>query len=82
MYLQIELSEADRRSHRFLWRNLESDRDPGVYEFRRCMFGVNAFPFLAHLVFCKHAYAILRLRHRKQATRCLTRLTWMTLRHY
>ena len=57
MYLQIELFEADRRLHRFLWRNLESDRDPDVYEFQRLVFGVNASPFLAQLVLREHANA-------------------------
>ena len=57
IYLQIELFEADRRLHRFLWRNWESDRDPDVYKFQRLVFGVNAFPFLAQFVLREHANA-------------------------
>ena len=50
MYLQIGLSECDKKLHQFLWRNLQSDRAPDVYQFQRVVFGVNASPFFAQLV--------------------------------
>lgn len=50
MYLQIELKKEDRSFHRFLWRNMNEDQKPDVYEWTRIVFGVNASPFLAQFV--------------------------------
>jgi len=33
MYLRIELSPEDRSHHRFLWRDMNVDQKPKVYEF-------------------------------------------------
>ena len=55
MYLQIELAESDRPFQRFLWRDLNSNAEPAVYEFNRVVFGVNASPFLAQYVTQEHA---------------------------
>jgi len=55
MYLQVEIAAKDRRFSRFLWRNLEIDRPPDVYEFSRVVFGVNCSPFLAQFVAQNHA---------------------------
>ena len=55
MYLQISLEPDQRRYHRFLWRDLDNDRPPDVYEFQRVVFGVNASPFLAQYVTQQHA---------------------------
>ena len=41
MYLQIRLHPGDRSCHRILWRNLESNQKPTVYEFNRLVFGLN-----------------------------------------
>ena len=60
MYLQIELAAADRRYHRFLWRDLDTDAEPQVYEFNRVVFGVNASPFLAQYVSQEHAKKNMR----------------------
>ena len=55
MYLQIGLKDEDRRYHRFLWRDMQDDREPDVYEFNRLVFGVNCSPFLAQYVTQHHA---------------------------
>ncbi|XP_064622588.1 uncharacterized protein LOC135484829 [Lineus longissimus] len=55
MYCQIELKEEDRRYHRFLWRSMDTDRPPDVYEFQRVVFVVNSSPFLAQYVCRQHA---------------------------
>ncbi len=54
MYYQIDLKPEDRPFFRFLWRESE-DEPPAVYEFQRVFFGMNAAPFLAHLVSQHHA---------------------------
>ena len=38
MYLQIRIPIEDRSKFRFLWRNLEVDRKPDIYEFERVVF--------------------------------------------
>ena len=55
MYLRIRLHPKDRSYHRFLWRDLDLDKSPCVYEFTRLVFGVNASPFLAQYVSQFHA---------------------------
>ena len=50
MYLQIHLQPADRSVHRFLWRDMNREMPPKVYEFTRVVFGVNASPYLAQSV--------------------------------
>ena len=47
MYLQIRIPPEDRPNFRFLWRNLEVDRDPDVCEFERVVFGDASAPFRA-----------------------------------
>jgi ribonuclease HI len=55
MFLQIELAPEDRPYHRFLWRSMDRDKPPDIYEFKRVVFGVSASPFLAQLVTQEHA---------------------------
>lgn len=50
MYLQIRLRSEDKIFHRFLWRNVETEREPDIYEFDRVIFGGTASPFLAQFV--------------------------------
>ena len=50
MYLQIKLKPEDQPYHHFLWCNLETDRESGVFEFNRVVFGVNSSPFQAQFV--------------------------------
>ena len=35
MYHQVSMNPVDRPFHRFLWRELDRDREPDVYEFSR-----------------------------------------------
>ena len=55
MYLQIHIPPQDQKFHRFLWRDMQENRKPDVYEFNRVVFGVNCSPFLAQLVTQEHA---------------------------
>ena len=55
MYLRIQIAPADRPYHRFLWRDLDTDRPPTEYEFSRVVFGINASPFMAQFVTQEHA---------------------------
>ena len=55
MFLQVKLKEEDRPYHRFLWRNLNDDRPPDVYEFLRLPFGNTVSPFCAQYVLYTHA---------------------------
>ena len=50
MYLQIRIPPEDRPKFRFLWRNLEVNRKPDVYEFERVVFGDASAPFRAQYV--------------------------------
>ena len=44
MYLQIEIEEQDRSHFRLLWRDLDPNRDPDIFEFGRVVFGKNSAP--------------------------------------
>ena len=50
MYLQVEIEERDRPYFRILWRDLDSSREPDVYEFSRVVFGKNSAPMEAQFV--------------------------------
>ena len=39
LYLQIRIPIEDCSKFRFLWRNLEVERKPDIYEFERVVFG-------------------------------------------
>ena len=54
MYMNIEISEKDRKYFRFLWREQENSKLK-VFEFSRLISGGNASPFLAQLVSRKNA---------------------------
>ena len=55
MVLQVGISSNDRPYHRFAWRNYESSRDPGVFEFSCLLFGNTASPFCAQFILQTHA---------------------------
>ncbi|XP_071095649.1 uncharacterized protein [Haliotis cracherodii] len=59
MFLQIKISPEDRPYHRFLWRSMNTDMPPEVYEFSRLVFGNTSSPFLAQYVTQEHAKAHL-----------------------
>lgn len=55
MYLRIKIAPEDRPYHRFLWRDIDTEKPPDVYQFNTLVFGVNASPFLAQYVTQQHA---------------------------
>ena len=50
MYLQVQIEEKDRPFFRVLWRDLDSTKDPDVYEFTRVVFGKNSAPMEAQFI--------------------------------
>ena len=55
MYHQLVLHSEDQPLHRFLWRNLDSSKEPEVYEFIRSIFGGCYSPFCAQYTWQQHA---------------------------
>ena len=55
MFLQIKLRRQDQNSHRFLWRDLQTDRAPDFYCMTRVTFGDTPSPFLSIATVQKHA---------------------------
>ena len=55
MYLRIGIATEDKPYHRFLWRRIDTNRQPDIYEFDRVVFGVNSSPFQAQFVLQHHA---------------------------
>ena len=55
MYLQIKLQPEDQPYHRFLWRNLETNKERDIFEFDHMVFGVNSSPFQVQFVAREHA---------------------------
>jgi len=55
MYLQVMVKENDRKFLRFIWRDMEPERDPDHYEFNRVVVGMSCSPFLAQYVVRSHA---------------------------
>ena len=55
MYLRIGITSEDKPYHRFLWREINQNRHPNIYEFDRVVFGVNSSPFQAQFVLQQHA---------------------------
>ena len=50
MYLQIEVKEQDRSHFRLLWRDLDPNREPDVFEFNRVVLGKNSAPIESQFV--------------------------------
>ena len=55
MYLRIRIPEADQHVHRFLWRNLQTDREPDVYVKTVLSFGDKPAPAMAQIALRKTA---------------------------
>ena len=55
MYHQLTLTLKDRPLHRFIWMNLDQNKEPEVYECLRYVFGRCYCPFCAQYVWQKHA---------------------------
>ena len=47
MYLQIEVKEQDRSHFQLLWRDLDPNREPDVFEFNQVVYGKNSAPMEA-----------------------------------
>ena len=54
-FLQVELQDKDQPFHRFLWRDLDTSREPDMYEFQRLLFGNTASPFCSQYFLQNHA---------------------------
>ena len=50
MYLQIEIEEQDRSHFRLFWRDLDSNREPDLFEFSRVVFGKYSAPMESQFV--------------------------------
>ena len=50
MFHQIAVREADQAALRFLWRDMESERTPDVYQMDRVIFGARSSPASAAFV--------------------------------
>lgn len=55
MFLQILLPEEDTHVHRFLWRNLDTTREPTTYALQRVTFGDKPSPDMASFVMLRMA---------------------------
>ncbi|XP_046556736.1 uncharacterized protein LOC124265959 [Haliotis rubra] len=55
MFHQIRLLPEDRCLLRFLWRNLQRDREPDIYEWKVLPFGTTCSPCCATFALRKHA---------------------------
>ncbi|XP_068675312.1 uncharacterized protein [Montipora foliosa] len=55
MYHRIRIPEADQHVHRFLWRNLQTDREPDVYVTTVLTFGDKPAPAMAQIALRKTA---------------------------
>ena len=55
MYHRVLIPKADQDVHRFLWRNLETDREPDVYAKTVLTFGDKAAPAMAQIALRKTA---------------------------
>ncbi|XP_068739547.1 uncharacterized protein [Montipora capricornis] len=53
MYHRIRIPEADQHVHRFLWRDLQTDREPDVYVKRVLIFGDKPAPAMAQIALRK-----------------------------
>ena len=55
MYLRIGLVPQDQKYHRFLWKNMDQTKQPGIFESNSLVFGVNSERFEAQFVPQEHA---------------------------
>ena len=55
MFLQVRLSEDDKKYHRLLWRSMDMNSEPQIYEAQRWLFGNAAAPFCTQLVIQENA---------------------------
>src|SRR5277367_5964549 len=55
MFHRIEIRPEDRCAQRFLWRDLDSTREPRIYEMTAMIFGASSSPFTAQYIKNKNA---------------------------
>ena len=55
MFLQIKLKRQDQNTHRFSWRDLQTNCKPDVYCMTRVTLGDTPSPFLSIATIQKHA---------------------------
>ncbi len=55
MYHRVLIPEEDKHVHRFLWRNLETDRPPDIYAMNVLTFGDKPAPAMAQIALQKTA---------------------------
>ena len=55
MYQRVLIPEDDKHVHRFLWRNLETDKPPDVYKMNVLTSGDKPAPAMAHIALQKTA---------------------------
>ena len=53
MYHQVQIIEQDKASQSFLWRDLNENREPDVYEMQVAIFGAKSSPASANFVLRK-----------------------------
>ena len=77
MFLQIRLPESDCQMHRFLWRDMDTSREPDTYILLRVTFGDKPSPDMASFVMLRIAEENRKFPQRLQQ---LSRETdmWMT----
>ncbi|XP_070556535.1 uncharacterized protein [Ptychodera flava] len=69
MYLNIQIAPEDRPYFRFLWRELQTDKPPDVYEFKRVVFGATVHRFKLSLSL-KHMQKPMQLNFLWQQKLC------------
>lgn len=55
MFLRVQVRESDRGAQRFLWRGVDRDREPDVYEMSTLIFGAKSSPCSAIYIKNKNA---------------------------
>ena len=55
MYLRIGIAHEDKPFHQFLWRGIDQDHQPDVYQIDLVVFGVNSSLFQAQFILKHHA---------------------------
>ena len=75
LYLQIRIPIEDCSKFRFLWRNLEVERKPDIYEFERVVFGDASAPFRAQYV--SHENARIYQKEFPHASTTVCKSTYM-----
>ena len=54
MYQRVVIPEEDKHVHRFLCRNLETDKPPDIYKMNVLTFGDKPAPAMAQIALQRH----------------------------